>query len=401
MKDRSRANTFAIVTLASAFGLVVMVARAQFGTAKPSPSQASPASPAGAAPKTAAEAFKNIQVLKNIPADELMPSMQFITASLGVRCDYCHVEHAFDKDDKQPKRTARKMMQMMFAINKDNFHGHRVVTCYSCHHGATHPVGIPIIAEEGAAPELAANMSAGGGMSATAGASAAALPTADQLVDKYIQALGGADALQKLTSRVEKGTLSGFGGHEFPVEIYAKAPFQRMSAVQTPHGEMVTAYNGHAGWLGGMGRPPHPMSLVDLPAARLEADFYFPFHIKQDFTRLRVMHPDKVGGQEAYAVVAFKEGQPPVRLYFDEQSGLLVRLVDYEDTPLGLNPTQFDYADYRDQGAVKTPFQWTIARPEGRFTIKVNSIQQNVPIDDSKFAEPPQAAAAGQKPSAP
>ena len=61
-------------------------------------------------PKTTDQAFKNIQILKGIPADQLIPTMQFISASLGVECEYCHVEGAFDKDDKKPKQTARKMM---------------------------------------------------------------------------------------------------------------------------------------------------------------------------------------------------------------------------------------------------------------------------------------------------
>ena len=101
-------------------GVVVRRVRAQAG----SPSTA---------PKKAEEQFKNIQTLKGIPADQVIPSMQFITASLGVECDFCHVQGAFDKDDKKPKQTARKMMEMMFAINKENFEGHREVTCYSCH----------------------------------------------------------------------------------------------------------------------------------------------------------------------------------------------------------------------------------------------------------------------------
>src|SRR5882724_6646072 len=102
----------------------------------------------GPAPKTAAEAYKNIQVLKDAPAEQLIPAMQFITTSLGVGCDHCHVRGAFEKDDKQPKQTARKMMQMMFAINQNNFDGHRDVTCYSCHHGLANPISVPIIADE-------------------------------------------------------------------------------------------------------------------------------------------------------------------------------------------------------------------------------------------------------------
>ena len=101
-----------------------------------------------AGPKKAEEQFKNIQVLKGIPADQLIPGMQFITASLGVECQFCHVEGAFEKDDKKTKQTARKMMEMMFAINKDNFEGHREVTCYSCHRGSSDPVGTPLVMAE-------------------------------------------------------------------------------------------------------------------------------------------------------------------------------------------------------------------------------------------------------------
>jgi hypothetical protein len=100
-------------------------------------------SAAAAGPKTAVQQFKNIQVLKDIPADQLIPAMQFITASLGVECEFCHVEGAFEKDDKKPKQTARVMMGMMFTINQDNFDGHREVTCYSCHRGSTDPVATP------------------------------------------------------------------------------------------------------------------------------------------------------------------------------------------------------------------------------------------------------------------
>jgi hypothetical protein len=105
-----------------------------------------PAAPAG--PKLAEEEFKNIQALKGIPADQVIPSMQFIAASLGVECEFCHVAHANEKDDKKPKVTARKMINMMMAINKDNFEGHREVTCYSCHRGSRDPVATPIITDE-------------------------------------------------------------------------------------------------------------------------------------------------------------------------------------------------------------------------------------------------------------
>ncbi|HLW79151.1 MAG TPA: c-type cytochrome [Terriglobia bacterium] len=362
----------------------------------PGPAQAVPGgtAPAGQAPKTAGEAFKNIQVLKDVPADQLFPSMQFIAASLGVECNFCHVPREFDKDFKPAKQTARKMMQMMFAINRDNFNGHREVTCYSCHRGGTDPVGTPVIPD--VEPPRSEHAEGGGPGAAPSG------PTADQLLENYLKAAGGADAVQKITTRAEKGTLSGgMGGGNTPVEIFAKAPDQRISIVHMANREMVTAYNGHEGWLSGPGGQMREMTGDDLSAAQLDADFYFPAHLKQIFSQFRVRPPEKVGDQEAYVVLGVNPGKPPVRLYFDEKSGLLVREVRYSDTPLGRNPTQIDYADYHEADGVKVPFRWTIARPGGRFTIQVDQMQQNVPVDDAKFVKPADSGAPPPKPPSP
>ena len=164
--------------------------------------------------RLAEQQFKNIKVLKGIPADEVIPAMEFITASLGVECEFCHVrqEHglAFDKDDKKPKEIARKMIEMAMAINKDNFEGKREVTCYSCHRGAAHPVGTPLVAVEGEKPPEDDHDKK---------PDAAALPSADQLFEKYLSASGGAAAINKITSRVEKGTISGFGDQHFGIDI--------------------------------------------------------------------------------------------------------------------------------------------------------------------------------------
>jgi len=340
---------------------------------------------AGSAPKKAEDAFKNIQVLKGVPVDQFIPTMQFITASLGVECDYCHVQGAFDKDEKKPKEIARKMMQMMFAINKENFDGHREVTCYSCHRGAVKPVGIPVITDEEKAPMMAE--AAGGGEKEAA----AGLTSPDQILEKYVRALGGASAIEKVSSRVEKGTMTIAGGRQFPIDVYVKAPDKRVSFMHTPNGDSITAFDGKEGWLGAPGRPVREMSGSDVQAARQDADLSFALHIKQMFTELRTERPEKIGDHQANVVVGSNPGQAPVQMYFDEQSGLLVRLMRYSESPLGRNPTRIDYADYRDEGGTKVPFRWTIARPSGRFTIQVEKIEQNVAVDDAKFAKPPEA----------
>jgi photosynthetic reaction center cytochrome c subunit len=375
VKTASKKAFFVVAVLVLALVIATVLAR-------PNPAQSVPMEG-----KTAEDVYKNIQILKGIPADQIIPSMQFMSASLGVECEHCHVEHAFDKDDKKPKQTARKMMQMMFAINKDNFNGHREVTCYSCHHGVADPAGTPLVADAETKPEPR------GAMNPEA-VKPAAMPPGDQIVDKYVQALGGAEALEKISSRVEKGNLTGFGDRQFPIEVYAKAPDKRLSVMHMPNGESITAYDGRGGWLGFSHGPPHAMTPPEANSAKMDADFLFALHLKQNFSQFRVEHPEKIGEEETYLVNGVNPGQPPVRLYFSQQSGLLVRLVRYVETPLGRNPTQIDYADYRDVDGIKVPFRWTLARPSARFTIQVDECQQNVPIDDSKFSMPPSPAPA-------
>jgi photosynthetic reaction center cytochrome c subunit len=356
-------------------------------------SAGAPAQASAAGPKKAEEQFKNIQVLKGIPADQLIPGMQFITASLGVECEFCHVEGAFEKDDKKPKQTARKMMEMMFAINKDNFEGHREVTCYSCHRGSADPVGMPPVmveepkGETGEASKGEAKKVEDGRGEAGEGKEPSG-PPPDQLFDKYLQAVGGADAIEKTTSRVMKGTIT-FGDRNIRVEIFAKDPDKRVSFTHTPEGDSVTAFDGHEGWLAFPGRPVRDMHGPDVDAAAMDADLQFAVHLKGMFSETRLRGTEKIGDHEAYAIVGVREGKTPLRLYFDEQSGLLLRLVRFGETPLGRLPTQIDYADYREADGVKIPFRWTLARPGGRFTIQISDVKQNVPVDDAKFAKPP------------
>jgi len=338
-----------------------------------------PSVPAGE--KKAEAQFKNIQVLKGVPADQIFPTMQFITASLGVECDFCHVQGAFEKDDKKTKQAARKMMEMMFAINKDNFEGHREVTCYSCHRGNAKPVGTPpVMTEE---PKEAM-----GGPNKTEGETKEySGPSPDQLLEKYLQAVGGAAAVNKVTSRVMKGEIQ-FGEKSIPIDIYSKDPEERISFTHMPEGDSVTAFNGHEGWLGMPGRPLREMHGSDLDGAAIDADLHLPAHLKPMFSELRARGTEKIGDREAYVVVGQREGKPPIQLFFDEQSGLLMRLVRFGETALGQLPTQIDYADYRDADGVKIPYRWTLARPSGRFTIQVTEVKENVPVDDAKFVKP-------------
>ena len=371
LTERRFASHLAIVaTLIFAAGVIT-------ASAHPPQSNAVPNSPQS---QTAGQKFKNVQVLKDIPADELIPSMQFITSSLGVECDFCHVPKEFDKDDKKEKKTAREMMRMMFAINKNNFEGERAVTCNTCHRGSPHPQAIPAILAEAPKP-APAEPSEAHPPAPTSGA---------PLLAKFIENVGGESALAKIASRVETGKLVTAEGPAAAITIYTKAPDERVSIMQTPKGDSVTGYNGRAGWILFPGRPARFMTPGDQEATRLDAEAFYPQALRTQFSELKLQpQPEMVGSNQADVVVATGKGQPPVKFYFDKSSGLLVRMVHYVDTALGLNPIQIDYADYREIGGVKTPYRWTLSRPSGSFTIQIDKVEQNVPIDSARFAAPP------------
>jgi photosynthetic reaction center cytochrome c subunit len=367
MNNRSRKIMLAVAGLMLTLALTFAGAHAQ---------TAAPALTAGQDPR-----FKNIQVLKDLPADQLLPAMQFISGALGVECEACHVQGAREKDDKPMKLTARHMMQMQMDINKNNFNGNRQVTCFTCHRGSESPVSnLPV--QETDTPS--APRTPPGAASA---ATPAALPTADQILDKYLQALGGADAVQKITTRVEKGNTIN-GENKTPIDIFAKAPNKRVSVSHGQNGDSITAYDGKAGWQGGGRGGPRDMAPIDSMSAMVDAVVQFPAELKKVFPQMRV-RTDKIGDKEYYVISGRGPGTPAqTRFYFDEQTGLLSRVIRYNDAGLGLTPVQIDYADYRDTDGIKIPFRWTLSRPTGRFSIQIDSVQQNVPVDDSKFVKP-------------
>lgn len=329
--------------------------------------------------KTAAQQFKNIQVLKDIPAEQLIPTMQFISASLGVECDFCHVEHQMDKDDKKEKGYAREMMKMEFEIDKGHFEGDLEVTCYTCHRGSPHPVGTPILSAEGgkAAPHMHEE---GEGPHAN-------LPTADQILDKYLAAVGGAEALSKIKTRVQKGTIDAMG-KKAPIEVYSEAPDKRVSISHINGGSSVTAFNGQVGWLsipGGV----HRMTAAERESASIDAQMYLAARLREMYKEFHVLPGEEVNGRKTYLVAATATpGHPELRMYFDQENGLLLRIIRYTPTALGKNPAQVDYADYKETDGVKVAYRWTLARPNGAFTIQIDQVQQNVPIDQKLFDAP-------------
>jgi photosynthetic reaction center cytochrome c subunit len=351
-------------------------------------------------PQMAEEAFKNVQVLRGIPVNEFMGTMGFFAASLSLNCTDCHVAESagsWDRyaDDTPLKQTARRMVVMMNMINRADFGGTRLVTCYTCHRGVQHPEVTPSLAEQNGAPPPEDPDR----VEIIPGAPEAPAQ-AEQIIDKFIQAVGGAQQLAKLTSFTAKGTYSGFDTdfQKVPVDISAKAPNQRTTTAHLPGGENTTTYDGREGWVAAADRPL-PMILMtggDLEGAKLDAELSFPAQIKQSFTKLRVGFPPISIDDHAVDVV---EGTTAagsrVKLYFDKQSGLLVRQVRYTNTVVGLTPLHVEYSDYRTVSGVKVPFHWVTTWVDGQSTTDLSDVQANAAVGAAKFAKPSPAASRG------
>ncbi len=341
-------------------------------------------------PLMAEQYFKNVQVLRGISVKEFMDTMGFFAASLGENCTFCHVEESSGDwskyaDDNANKQTARKMILMMNAINKTYFGGRRMLTCYSCHRGGETPRVTPNLAEQYSAPVLE--------VPDEITEQAPGAPSADQVLDKYIQALGGAQRLANLTSFVARGTYQGYDDPEKrAAEIYAKAPDERTIIVHGANGESTTTYDGHSGWIAAPDTD-QPMPVItltggDLQGAKVDASLSFPAGIKKAFSQWRVGFPTTLNDRDVQVLQGSNPGETPVKFYFDQQSGLLVRVVRYTNLPVGLNPTQIDFADYRDVSGVKVPFRWTVTWTDGRSVTELNQVQPSAAIDAAKFAKP-------------
>jgi outer membrane lipoprotein-sorting protein len=221
------------------------------------------------------------------------------------------------------------------------------------------------------------------------------VPSADQILDKYIQALGGTQSVAALTSFAGKGTYEGYdtGHDEVPVEVFGQAPAQRATIIHTRDGDSISAYDGHTAWIAAP-EEMKPLPLIaltggELDGARIEAQMFFPSGIKQFLQEWRVGPPFMIEDRQTDVVQGkMTPGGLPVKLYFDRQTNLLLRLERYTDSPLGIVPTQIDYSDYRVVSGVKIPFHLVTTWTDGQSTIALSEVKTNVPIDATKFAKP-------------
>ncbi|HJR07981.1 MAG TPA: c-type cytochrome [Pyrinomonadaceae bacterium] len=350
---------------------------------------------------------KNIQVLKGLPESQLFPVMNFVSVSLGVKCDFCHVKQkdpkggedkwVWESDDKEHKRIGRQMMRMTLDINnnKNNLEAMEGygVTCYTCHRGTTGgprmpplPVAVSGHEDHPAAPSAAASPTP-----------RPPRPTPEQILQKYVDAVGGRAALAKIQTTVLKGMREASQNRNWPMEVTLKGADKLSIVVNAPQGVISQALSGAQGWIKNP-RGLHAASAEELATLQTAALMYAPVKIKEPFSALAFNGRGKVGERDAWVLRSTATDGTVTRYLFDAENGLLLRQVVLTPTMLTPIPEQIDFEDYRDVNGVKLPFTIRVSEIDTFFssTRKFAEIKQNVPVDDAQFQMP--AATATPKP---
>jgi hypothetical protein len=336
-----------------------------------------PQQPTQPGDKPAEQVYKNIQVMKGVPASRLMPAMNRLTQFLGVDCAHCHVPDALDKDDKPAKQTARKMFELVRTINA-TLNSNRV-TCYTCHRGQPRPASMPPAPantpskSESAPPEIKP---------------ADAKVNVDAIFNQYIQSLGGKAALERAKTRVMMGTMVTQGGMKAPLEVYEKAPNKTLTIFRAPHGTNQMGFNGAVGWTKTPEQGLREQSGQELDMIKSEAEFYKELKLKNRYSKLTLLGLAQLDNREAYVIEASPLRGQPEKLYFDRQSGLLVRQDRVMERGQEKMLLQIHFEDYRTVDGVKLPFAIRRARPHFTWTYQFDEIKLNAPLDDGRFNKP-------------
>ena len=349
--------------------------------------------------KTVEQVEKNIKVLTGMPQSQLIPVMNFFSASLGRRCNYCHVNNQgqwdYASDAKPEKAAAREMIKLVMDINKTT---ERLkldpVSCYTCHRGRTSPQSIPALPLP--LPSPPPNASGPGGPTPGASPQASpsptpALPSADEIFSKYAAALGGQAAIDKLKSRTAKGTITQANGNSFQFELSQAAPDKFYLLVTTPQGAVERGFNGQVGWEK-TARGVREITGTELINFKTTNGLFTLLKLKEQYSKPPRVRKDKLGDRDVYVVDGTTADNQRLRLYFDAVSGLLLRRVTTMSTIVGIIPDQVDLEDYRDADGLKFPFTAraaTIELGNPTSTRTFIEVKLNAPVDESKFNMPP------------
>lgn len=335
---------------------------------------------------------KNIKVLTGLPDSQLIPVMNFISASLGRRCNFCHItdkgRDGYALDDKPEKNTARQMIKMVLDLRKQPFHGADEISCFTCHRGQTRPVNVPALPLPTPLPRPSATPAVPGAVPSPS--PTPALPTADEIYSKYIAAIGGQANVDKIKSRMVKGVVTQPNGGPITFESVQGAPDKFHVRATVAQGAVERGFNGTVGW---EKTPGGVRQLSSAEIAQLQNSIGLLRHIrlKEQFTSMRARGTQLIGDRPTYVVIGTTADNRQERLFFDTVTGLLLRRISYTPMLLGMIPEQIDFEDYRDVDGVKIPFTVRVSTIEVGNPVSTRTFSEmklNVPVNEANFNMP-------------
>lgn len=344
------------------------------------------AATASAQQSSAGATRPKLQVLQALPESQLFSLMNLVADSLGVRCDYCHVQltpdftrtpsniggWAWDRDDKPQKQTAREMMRMVIDLNAGRFKGASRVTCHTCHRGSLHPERTPPLPP----PPRSATTPA-----------AVPLPSVDRVWASYVNAVGPVESAAAGTGTIMSGWDDRPEGRYGKVEIAVAGPERYRVTLSTGDGTVSQGLDGDVGWAAINDRVQR-LSGSDLDRLRRIARRYRP--VRERPANLQVVGVERFADRDVYVARARVDAIATQTLYFDAVTGLLRREMTTIETMLLPLQEQIDYDDYRDVGGVQLPFrvQTSDGAPYSTGTRTFLQIRRDVPVDDALFKPP-------------
>ena len=306
---------------------------------------------------------KNIQVLKGLPDSQLFLLMNFVGDSLGVNCDHCHVKGEknrqtgedtwlWEREDKKEKAVGRDMMRMVLELNRTSFNREGVVTCYTCHRGSTRPERLALLPPHDYFGD------------ALKPQPKRVLPTAQEVIAKYLSAVGAnrqevlsqAIVMRGTVERVERAKASG------PTEIVFKQPNKTRIVETLTSGVVTRGWNGTTAWVQtsrGVNQATGESlkALKATPTTTIASDGLFsPIKIPDSASRATLIGVTRINDRESYQLIIEDSSTQSIQLFFDAESGLLLRRVNVTNTMLGPLNVQWDFSDYRDVSGIKFPF---------------------------------------------
>ncbi|HEV8238323.1 MAG TPA: photosynthetic reaction center cytochrome c subunit family protein [Thermoanaerobaculia bacterium] len=393
MTNRAVSSMIGLVVLASAAALVAV----EQGSAAPSPPPPSPAAsvaPAASHGARAGDEHKNLQVLGDISPSDFNATMHFIRTSLGTTCDHCHDVAHYEADTKPAKVTARRHMQMVIDVNRNVFEGRTVVTCNSCHRGALRPVAIPTV-EQGLFPD------------STRGpvVTPQERPTPAQVLDRYIAAVGGREALLALKSRAAEGTWAHMAlttaadgrpaavnrGKVDPFTVttvgadgllVTRMGFDGTTAIaDRAAGKTTITVEGNRA-VAQTGETKQELGPISVASQKLNFGLDRELKLAAHAATFTAEDPVELEGRAMNVLTRTLQGGVRERFYFDAADGLLRRRELLRPMLLGDDLIQVDYDDFRPIGGVRVPFTIKTSYFDDNHygnTIRFSSIRHNAP----------------------